>query len=181
MHFCDSYHEITRKQQEENNNIKDHKLISCWWEYKNIRSFSFHSLMIVFWYVASQKIGKKTPGSSSQPALLVVTYHSNTLAVVWCEAVCECLRDDRAVDFPIRTNPLFENDIRIRSECCFGWNLTIRIRKLSTNFYLKMHSTCFKQCLFCLIRKLHCWIYLAFSWIWLVEVVTWHDRNAWTA
>jgi len=30
-------------QQVEKNNIKAHKLISCWWNYKNIRSFSFHS------------------------------------------------------------------------------------------------------------------------------------------
>jgi len=29
MHFCDSNHEVTRMQHEENNNVKDHELISC--------------------------------------------------------------------------------------------------------------------------------------------------------
>ena len=29
MHFCDSNHEITRMQKEENINTKNHKLISC--------------------------------------------------------------------------------------------------------------------------------------------------------
>jgi len=32
MHFCDCNHEITRMQQGKCNNIKDHKLISCWWK-----------------------------------------------------------------------------------------------------------------------------------------------------
>jgi len=29
MHFSNSDHEVTRMQQEENNKIKDHKLLSC--------------------------------------------------------------------------------------------------------------------------------------------------------
>jgi len=34
-------HEVKRMQQEENNSIKHQKVISCWWEYKNIRNFRF--------------------------------------------------------------------------------------------------------------------------------------------
>jgi len=41
MHVCDSKHECSKRK---NSSIKDHKLISCLWEYENIRSVRFYSL-----------------------------------------------------------------------------------------------------------------------------------------
>jgi len=57
-----------------------------------------------------------------------------------------------------------KNDIRFRSESCFGWNHTIRIRKQSESV-LWCTTYIFALCLFCLI---------AFSWTRLVEVS--HDK-----
>jgi len=44
-----------------------------------------------------------------------------------------------------------KNYIRIRSESCFGWNHTIRIRKLSESI-LRCTTYIFVLCLFCLMR-----------------------------
>ena len=63
-----------------------------------------------------------------------------------------------------------KNDIRIRSESCFGWNHTIRIRKLSKSA-LWCTTYIFVLCLFCLMRKNNFWSYFAFSWTWLVETI----------
>jgi len=43
-----------------------------------------------------------------------------------------------------------KNDIRIRSESCFGWKHTIRIRKLSKSV-LWCTTIIFMLCLFCLM------------------------------
>ena len=55
-----------------------------------------------------------------------------------------------------------KNDIRIRSESCFGWNHTIRIWKLSESV-LQCTTYIFVLCLFCLVRQNNCWSYFAFS------------------
>ena len=39
----------------------------------------------------------------------------------------------------------------------------------------------FVLCLFCLVRQNNCWSFFAFSWTWLVEVVTWQVWNAYLA
>jgi len=56
----------------------------------------------------------------------------------------------------------FKNDIRIRSESCFGWNHIIRFRKLSESV-LRCTTYIFVLRLFCLMRQNKCWTYLAFS------------------
>ena len=70
-----------------------------------------------------------------------------------------------------------KNDIRFRSESCFGGNHAIRIRKLS-ECVLWCTIYIFVLCLFCLVRQTNCWSYFAFSWTWLVKVVTSQVRNA---
>jgi len=55
-----------------------------------------------------------------------------------------------------------KNDIRIRSESCFGWNHTIRIRKLSESV-LQCTTYIFVLCLFCLMRQNNCWSYFALA------------------
>jgi len=70
-----------------------------------------------------------------------------------------------------------KNDIRIRSESCFGWNHTVRIQKLSESV-LRCTVYIFAFCLFCLMRQNNFWSYFAFSWTQLVEVVTWQVWNA---
>ena len=53
-----------------------------------------------------------------------------------------------------------KNDIR--SESCFGWNHTIRFRKLSESV-LRCTTYIFVLGLFCLIRQNDCWSHFAFS------------------
>ena len=61
------------------------------------------------------------------------------------------------------SNPILflTNDIRIRSESCYGWNHTIRIRKLSKSV-LRCTTYIFLLCLFYLMRQNNCWRYFAF-------------------
>ena len=76
-----------------------------------------------------------------------------------------------------------KNDIRIRSDSCFGWNHAIRIRKLSES--VLWFITCIfvlfilpYKCLFCAMWQNNCWTYFAFGWIRSAEVVTWQVCNA---
>ena len=75
--------------------------------------------------------------------------------------------------FPLLASQAGYGPVRIPSDSCFSWNHTIRIRKLSkSEYFLWCTIYMFVLCLFCLIRQKHCWSYFAFSWTWLVKVIT---------
>jgi len=57
-------------QPEENNNIINQKLISCWWEYKHIKDFWFDKFMCSSMFQL-QRVGERPHGSTTLPALLL--------------------------------------------------------------------------------------------------------------
>ena len=112
--------------------------------------------------------------SPGQPKLASVLFQSDpvlTRARLWSPTQQRPNRDDRIVDiyYPIL---FLKNDISIPSESCFGGNHTICIQKLSKSV-LWCTTYIFVLCLFCLVRQNKCWSHFAFSWTWLVKVVTW--------
>jgi len=68
--------------------------------------------------------------------------------------ICVPARDDRIMDFYYLILSWFWKMISfIRSESCFGWNGTIRIRKLSESV-LRCTTYISVLCLFCLLGKI---------------------------
>ena len=72
-----------------------------------------------------------------------------------------------------------KNDIRIWSKSLL-WLKSYYPHPKTIRDCIMMHSIgyIFVLCLFCLFRQNNCWRYFVFSWIRLVEVVTWQVWNA---
>jgi len=48
MHFATQITKQHECSKRKSNNINEHKLTACWWEYKNIKNPRFSKLVIVF-------------------------------------------------------------------------------------------------------------------------------------
>jgi len=148
-----TYFQPRKRRNEENNNYA-----------LNIRFVTKTSDIRYF----SQKI--RSDVKTSETATLVTIYKKSFL-----KSACQQRWSDS--DFLLSDPILFlKNDIRIRSESFFAWSHTISVRKLSESV-LWCTTYIFVLCLFCVTRQNNFWSYFAFSWIGLVEVVTWQVWN----
>ena len=100
------------------------------------------SVFFAIVFILTQKISMILSVCAALPIIMEIRSTSSYILQRWSDSV-----------FLLSDPILFlKNDIRIRSESCFGWNHTFRIRILSESV-LWSTTYIFVLCLFCLMRK----------------------------
>jgi len=131
MHFRDSNYKVIRMHQREKQQIKEQKLILCWWKYKTSETPGLANWWLCSSMFGSWRVGERPHGSHSQPALLFaqINFYSN-----WRHFTCRSRKATKCIKSTSDKIIKQRNNITRRSEkyACIqgvGW-ATVEVKNV---------------------------------------------------